>query len=108
MEQGSGKSEIFAQKKNGEIYWIAMNWVSVMNNGELAYMIINSVDITERIKAQEALKESESKYRSIFESANDIIVLMDREGTIIDINSKVKEIAGFEREEINRAEIQSA
>ena len=89
MEQGSGNSEFFAQKKNGEIYWIDMNWVSVMNNGELAYMIINSVDITERIKSQEALKESESKYRSIFESANDIIVLMDREGTIIDINSKV-------------------
>jgi PAS domain S-box-containing protein len=100
MKQGSGNSEVFAQKKNGDIYWISMNWVSVMNNGELAYMIINSVDITDRIKAQEALKESESKYRSIFESANDIIVLMDCEGTIVDINSKVKEIAGFDREEL--------
>ncbi len=99
MKQGGGKAEIFAQKKNGEIYWIDMNWVSVMNNGEMAYMIINSVDITERIKSQEALKESESKYRSIFESANDIIVLIDREGTIVDINSKGKEIVGFEKEE---------
>jgi PAS domain S-box-containing protein len=100
MEQGNGNSEIFAQKKNGEIYWIAMNWVSVMNDGKLAYMIINSVDITDRIMSQEALKESESKYRSIFESANDIIVLLDREGTIIDVNNKVKEIAGFERDEL--------
>ncbi len=101
IQQGSGKNEVFAQKKNGEIYWIAMNWVSVMNHdGKPAYTIINSVDITDRIQAQEALKESESKYRSIFESANDIIVLMDREGTIVDINNRVKEIGGFEKEEI--------
>ncbi|MHB8104706.1 MAG: PAS domain S-box protein, partial [Dehalococcoidales bacterium] len=100
MAQGSGKAEVFAQKKNGELYWIDMNWVSVMHNGELAYIIINSVDVTDRIKAQQALKESESKYRSIFESANDIIALMDREGTIVDVNGKVKEIAGFEREEV--------
>ncbi|OGO16823.1 MAG: hypothetical protein A2Z15_07310, partial [Chloroflexi bacterium RBG_16_50_11] len=99
MKQGSGKSEIICQKKNGEIYWIDMNWVSVRNNGKLLYLIINSVDITERIKSQEALRESESKYRSIFESANDIIILMDREGKIIDLNNKVKEIAGYEKEE---------
>jgi PAS domain S-box-containing protein len=100
MRQGNGNSEIFAQKKNGEIYWIAMNWVSLMKNGQMDYMIINSVDITDRVKAQEALKESESKYRSIFESANDIIVLLDREGTIIDINNKLASIAGYERNDL--------
>ncbi len=100
MKQGSGKSEFFSQKKSGEIYWIAMNWVSVMNNGQLAYMIINSVDITERRIMEEALKESETKYRSIFESTNDIIILMDPEGKIIDANNRVKELGGFEKEEI--------
>jgi PAS domain S-box-containing protein len=100
MKQGSGTSEFFAQKKNGEIYWITMNWVSVMNDGKLAYMIINSVDITDRRNMEEALKESENKYRSIFESTNDIIVLLDHEGKIIDANNKVKELGGFEKEEI--------
>lgn len=99
MTSGSGNGEVIAQKKNGERYWIDMNWAPVTNNGELVYLLINSVDITERMKSQEALRESESRYRSIFESANDIILLMDHEGKIIDINGKVKEIAGYERED---------
>jgi PAS domain S-box-containing protein len=100
MKLDSGKGEVIAQKKNGELYWIDMTWSSVTNNGELEYLLINSVDITERIKAQTALKESEEKYRSIFGSANDIILLIDDKGKILDVNSKMNDITGFTREEL--------
>lgn len=46
-------------------------------------------NITDRKKAEEALKESEERYRSIFDEARDGIVLVEREtGSIIDCNAE--------------------
>jgi PAS domain S-box-containing protein len=98
---GSGNSEIFAQKKNGEIYWIAMNWVSVENNGELAYMIINSVDITDRKKMEVALKESEEKFSKAFSSSpNPVCIVTVKEGAFLEVNESFLHFSGYTREEV--------
>lgn len=73
------------------------NWVYKLPSGEI---VIVYNDITERVLAEEALKESEEKYRTIFESVNDIIILMDGDGTVLDINGRVTDIAGYERKEL--------
>ena len=101
MKQGGGNSEIFAQKKNGEIYWIAMNWVAVKNNGELAYMIINSVDITDRKKMEVALKESEEKFSKAFSSSpNPVCIVTVKEGTFLEVNESYLHFSGYTREEV--------
>ena len=52
-------------------------------------------DITERKQAREALKESEEKYRAIFDEALDGIVLIDAEtGLIADCNREFEKLAG--------------
>jgi PAS domain S-box-containing protein len=59
------------------------------------------VDITEKRKAEKALKESEEKYRKIIESANDAIVIADIEtGNIIDINKQTEILTGHIKEEL--------
>ena len=57
-------------------------------------------DITERNLAREALKESEERYRLIFDTAANLITLVDRQGTIIDCNARVYSVLGYTREEI--------
>ena len=57
-------------------------------------------DITERKKADVRLRESEKKFRDIFENANDVIVYGDLKGTILDLNQKGAELAGIEKEKI--------
>lgn len=57
-------------------------------------------DITERKRAQEALRESESKYRDLVENINSIIVKADRDGTIRFVNSFAKSFFGLSGDEM--------
>ncbi len=59
------------------------------------------LDMTEKKKAEKDLKESEEKYRTIIESANDAIVIVDVEsGDIIDINKQAEKLTGHSRNEL--------
>ena len=50
-------------------------------------------------ESNERLRESEEKFTTIFQNANDEIIYVGADGTIIDINHKVEDIFGYKREE---------
>ena len=59
------------------------------------------VDITERKKMEEALKTSETRYRRLFEAAQDGILILDAEtGQIVDVNPFLLEMLGYSLEEL--------
>ncbi len=58
------------------------------------------LDVTERRLAEEALKASEEKYRTIFSAVNDGIVVIDpASGHFLEVNQKYLEMAGYDMEE---------
>ena len=59
------------------------------------------LDTTEKKLADRALKESEKKYRTIIEAANDAIITVDIEsGKIIDVNKQTERLTGHSRNEL--------
>ncbi len=57
-------------------------------------------DITEAKKAQQALRDSEDKFRSVVEQSSDGIVLVDGGGAIVEWNQAQEQIAGIKRQEV--------
>ncbi len=51
-------------------------------------------------RSSEALRESEKKYRTVFESCKDAIYLSTRDGRFIDVNKSALELFGYTREEM--------
>jgi PAS domain S-box-containing protein len=58
------------------------------------------IDITERRQAEEALRESEEKYRNLVETANEGILVIDAAHRITYINEKMAEMLGYGRKDI--------
>ncbi len=57
-------------------------------------------DVTERIRAQRALADSERKYRQLTEATQDAIILADSEGGITLFNPAAEHMFGYSEEEI--------
>ena len=71
----------------------------IQYEGEAAILGIVT-DITERKRAEQAIRESEERLKILFESAPDAIYLIDSEGKFIDGNRAAEELIGFAKEEV--------
>src|SRR5262245_25116428 len=58
------------------------------------------LDITERKIAEQALAQSEERYRALVDTANDIVATLDLEGRFTSINPAVQRILGYEPHEL--------
>lgn len=68
-------------------------------NGDIFAGMVMWHDITERRKAEKELRESEERYRDLFENANDLIYVHDLEGNYLSINRACERVFGYTREE---------
>ena len=68
-------------------------------NGAVRHIILIHQDVTDRKRAEDALQQSELRYRSLFEGAGDAIMLI-KDGIFIDCNKKTLDMMQCAREEI--------
>ena len=78
-----------------------LNARRIYREGKSTEMILLAIeDITERRQAEEAVKHSETRYRRLFETAQDGILILDAEtGHISDVNPFLTEMLGHSQEE---------
>lgn len=58
------------------------------------------IEDAERQKVLEALKESEEKFRMIFENVTDVICYVDTKGKVLNVNGRIEEMLGYTTEEV--------
>jgi PAS domain S-box-containing protein len=63
-------------------------------------LVVVSRDVTEQRQAEEALRESEERYRRVTENANDMIDVLDGEGRFIHVSPRHREMTGHEPDEL--------
>ncbi|MBO8181834.1 MAG: PAS domain S-box protein [Archaeoglobus sp.] len=85
--------------KGGDEGWALVNAVKINYNGKKA-VLSNIIDITERKRLEMQIKKSEEKFRNLWNSVEDIVVVIDAEGRIRECNRKALEVSGLKREEL--------
>ncbi|MFX0071182.1 MAG: PAS domain S-box protein, partial [Candidatus Hermodarchaeota archaeon] len=79
------------KKRDGDSIWVSLMG-SLIKIGDLTAFQFIVEDITERKKAEERIKESELKYRHLFESSPYVIGIMDLDGNVVDMNTATNQL----------------
>jgi len=94
------ESQIYRQ--DGSIVWISQNARPIVHADRIEYYEGFVEDITERKQAEVALRQSEQRFRAIFENAAIGIGLTDSEGRHVEVNPAWQKILGYSNEELSR------
>lgn len=96
-ERGSFTFESKHRKKDGTIFPVEIT-VNYLEYGGKEFNCAYARDISERRKAEEALKESEEKFRSLAEQSPNMIFI-NKKGAVLYANEECEKIMGYTREE---------
>ena len=72
-------------KKDGSHRWWELSGIKLESDSAEVTVLGSAIDITDRVESKQALKESEEKFRSLFERSSDPMLLLDKVG-IFDCN----------------------
>ncbi|RMF10001.1 MAG: PAS domain S-box protein, partial [Candidatus Neomarinimicrobiota bacterium] len=90
--------EVKLVRLDNQVIDVELDASQILFEGEPATLVV-ARDITDRKQAEQARKESETWYRTLFESATDAIFIMSRD-RFIDCNQRTLEMFGCRREDI--------
>lgn len=88
------------KKKNGEHVWIEVEGSLIHRDGKPYAIQGIGRDITLQKITEQELKESENRYRSIFENTGTATVIIEEDTTISMANQEAENLTGFKRDEI--------
>ena len=90
--------EVHTRTRTGELKVISLS-AEPIEVGGVQCLVSVLHDITDRIRAEQALRDSEQKFKTLFESANDAIFIMNRL-SFVDCNRMTETIFGCTRDQI--------
>jgi PAS domain S-box-containing protein len=96
---GSGAPMFRMLCRNAELRWVEINCTPIVWEARPA-LLVAAMDRTDRVQASDSLRESEARYRTLFEHAEDAIFFETENREIVDVNRRACEMFGYSRGEL--------
>ncbi len=86
--------------KNGTWLWLEAVATNLLAEPSVKGIVVNYRDISERKRAEVAIKESKETFQQLFDSNPDAIVITNREGLVERVNTRVRSLFGYSGDEL--------
>jgi len=87
--------------KNDTRMWVDFMLAPLRNDaGEITHLVPSAIDISGRKSSEEALRQSEDRFRCVVEAAPDGLAMIDRDGRLALVNSSMERMFGYPREQL--------
>ncbi|MCP4632994.1 MAG: PAS domain S-box protein, partial [candidate division Zixibacteria bacterium] len=98
---GYSSKEVWHTHKDGSVFPTLMNGIVINDDkGNPSFLAATAIDITERKRAEEVLRQSKEKYQVLVENAPSVLWKTSIKGITVFISTNIKEIYGYTPEEI--------
>src|SRR5947207_2005687 len=87
------------RRKDASIIDVDVSWHKLEFGGRPSFLVLAN-DVTEKKQSETALRESEERYRDIFDNANDIIYTHDLHGNFTSLNQTGEQLTGYSKAEV--------
>ena len=98
--EGRVSHEARLRTADGEWRWVEIRGTDYRDNPDIAAVVINSRDVTERRRREQALGRTTARLQSLFDESPDMVDVHDADGRIVDANPRLAEQTGYTEAEL--------
>lgn len=93
-------TEVRMRHKDGSWRWMSATGANLLDEPAVQAFVANYRDITEQKRAEEAVKESEQRFRQVVESSPNAFVVVNQAGQIAMVNVQAETLFGYQRHQL--------
>jgi two-component system cell cycle sensor histidine kinase/response regulator CckA len=102
---GAGPIEFSLRRGDGSPVWLEAVGTNLLSDSTIRGIVLNARDVSERKRADRALRESEERYRDLFDNASDLVCMAAPDGSLLYVNQAWKDGTGYGEDEIGRMQL---
>jgi two-component system, cell cycle sensor histidine kinase and response regulator CckA len=102
---GAGPIEFSLRRGDGSPVWLEAVGTNLLNDTTIRGIVLNARDVSERKRSDRALRESEERYRDLFDHASDLVCMSAPDGSLLYVNRAWVDGTGYGEEEIARMQL---
>ncbi|MEA2712204.1 MAG: two-component system, cell cycle sensor histidine kinase and response regulator CckA, partial [Gemmatimonadales bacterium] len=101
----AGPIEFSLRRPNGSVVWLEAVGSNLLTDATIRGIVLNARDVSERKRADLALRESEERYRDLFDNATDLVCMTAPDGPLLYVNKAWQQGTGYGDDEIDQMQL---
>ena len=96
----AGPVEFCLRRADGSPVWLEAVGTNLLTDATIRGIVLNARDVSERKRADRELRESEERYRDLFDNASDLVCMAAPDGSLLYVNQAWQHGTGYGEDEI--------
>jgi two-component system cell cycle sensor histidine kinase/response regulator CckA len=101
----AGPIEFCLRRADGTPVWLEAVGTNLLTDTTIRGIVLNARDVSERKRADRELRESEERYRDLFDNASDLVCMAAPDGALLYVNKAWQEGTGYGADEIDQMQL---